>query len=127
MGKARKKATPSRRKRKTVPKTAARQVNRLEAASFTTAAPRSGEPGLREVHDLKAEPVAIGMTSQKIAIPRGRRHKLTPEQIEVGINLRKSDPKGKHKPFCDSLRKKLKLTASAVSDSAIYRDIISKV
>jgi hypothetical protein len=67
------------------------------------------------------------MKSKEIAIPRGRRHKLTPEQIEVGINLRRSDPKGKHKPFCDSLREKLKLTASDVSDSAIYRDIISKV
>ena len=66
------------------------------------------------------------MTSEKIAMPRGRRHKLTPEQIEVGINLRRSDPKGKQKPFCNSLREKLKLTASDVSDSAIYRDILSK-
>ena len=107
MGKARKKATPSRRARKTVRKAAAPQVHHLDPASLITASPSFGEPGLRQVHNLKAEPVAIGMTSKKIAKPRGRRHKLTREQIEVGINLRRSDPKGKHKPFCDLLRAKL--------------------
>jgi hypothetical protein len=105
MGKARKKATPSRRKRKTVRKTAARQVYRLEAAALTTAAPRIGSPDLREVNHLGATPLVTAkpvvgfswsppsLTMQRKRKRDGRHPSLTPEQIEEGIRILRGQSK----------------------------------
>jgi methionyl-tRNA formyltransferase len=123
MGKAKKKATPSPRKRKIAPRR--QQVHHLEAVSLTTASPRLGKPSLRQIHQLQARSFVVGGPN-KVAKPRGRRRKLTPKQIEDGIELRKRHPEMLQKEFCNFLRDKQKLK-SDVANAAIYRWVISKV
>jgi hypothetical protein len=84
-------------------------------------------PTLRALRELKHELREIEAEEHPSPhVQAGRPLKLTQDEIKVGICLLSGRPRMLTKQACDLLRRKLKRDSSSVSDSTLYRKIISK-